>query len=113
MKTKQASTPCLQSLEVPPHSCHTQHTQLGGTTPCGWSGLWRGSEPAVGPETRTSSSTLPARLSMSRGGGDEVGGGSSETAQQTEDKTPEGKLLDELSTTTSSPGWTKGQLSLL
>lgn len=44
---------------------------------------------------------------MSRADGDEGGGGSSETAQQTEEKTPEGKLLDELSTTTSSPGWTK------
>ncbi|KAF3854382.1 hypothetical protein F7725_022437 [Dissostichus mawsoni] len=68
---------------------------------CVQSGVWRGSEPAVGPETRTSSSPLPARLSMSRADGDEGGGGSNGGENS------RGKLLGKLSATTSSPGWTK------
>lgn len=46
---------------------------------------------------------------MSEAGGDEGGGGSSSsnTDQQTEDKSPGGKILGKLSTIATGPGWTK------
>lgn len=44
---------------------------------------------------------------MSKEGGDEGGGSSSETAQQLEEKTPAEKGLSKLSAITTGPGWTK------
>ncbi|XP_037623803.1 anoctamin-10 [Sebastes umbrosus] len=44
---------------------------------------------------------------MSKADGDEGGGGSSETAQQPEEKTPAEGLLSKLSAATIGPGWTK------
>ncbi|KAM6926500.1 anoctamin-10 [Lycodopsis pacificus] len=44
---------------------------------------------------------------MSKAGGDEGGGSSSETAEQPEAKTPAGAALSKLSATTVGPDWTK------
>lgn len=52
-------------------------------------------------------STFLPSLTMSKAGGDEGGGGSSETAHQPEEKTPAGKVQSKLSATTIGQGWTK------
>ncbi|KAM7396237.1 hypothetical protein PAMP_019294 [Pampus punctatissimus] len=44
---------------------------------------------------------------MNEAGGDEGGSSSSNTAQETEDKSPGGRILNKLSATSTGPGWTK------